>query len=155
MKPLTTPQKIHLITLIKEWYGSQPGAQALLSWGNLVDFIGELVDKEVSEATNSLKMSLDYGGKIRTAFPDFDLTTLPKIPEGWRWSGDSGAVGPCFDMGTDESGVVWAVIVDYANVEDREMAGGRRFIVMRDCDWLFSTDDWNEVLTLGRFLKPL
>lgn len=86
---------------------------------------------------------------IATEFPDFDLATLPAIPEGWvdaSWHNDA---SPCYEA--TAHGRLIRIFVDYADAAQREIADGPRFSVQdtaggesapRD----FGTDDWAEVL---------
>lgn len=81
----------------------------------------------------------------QTQFPDF--TEMPAIPAGWTdtsWRNDA---SPSFVPAPGL--LVW---VDYANDEQREFPGGRRFLVCRaDAEGcytgdLLDSDDWSEVL---------
>ncbi len=95
-------------------------------------------------------MNLD---RLRREFPDYDITTLPTIPEGYVDASSYIDAAPSFENA--ERGL--KVFVDYANYADRESGRSQRFCVSRydeeagdyeDVD--LSTNDWDEVI---RFLN--
>ena len=87
--------------------------------------------------------------RLRREFPDFDITTLPTLPEGYVDASSYIDAAPSFENA--ERGL--KVYVDYANYADRESGRSQRFCVSRydeeDEDVVLSTNDWAEVL---RFL---
>ncbi|CAB3844656.1 hypothetical protein LMG26846_01660 [Achromobacter insuavis] len=94
-------------------------------------------------------MNLD---RLRREFPDFDITTLPPLPEGYVDASSYIDAAPSFE--NRERGL--KVYVDYANYADRESGRSQRFCVSRydeeegDFDDVaLSTNDWAEVV---RFL---
>ncbi|MET4576758.1 hypothetical protein ABIE13_001867 [Ottowia thiooxydans] len=91
--------------------------------------------------------------RLRREFPDFDITTLPTIPEGYVDSSSRIDAAPSFENA--ELGL--KVYVDYANYADRGSGRSQRFCV--SCydeeagdfeDVALSTNDWAEVT---RFLS--
>ena len=91
--------------------------------------------------------------RLRREFPDFDITTLPTLPEGYVDASSYIDAAPSFENA--ERGL--KVFVDYANYADRESGRSQRFCVSRydeeagdyeDVD--LSTNDWDEVI---RFLS--
>ncbi len=94
-------------------------------------------------------MNLD---RLRREFPDFDITTLPPLPEGYVDASSYIDAAPSFE--NRERGL--KVYVDYANYADGESGRSQRFCVSRydeeegDFDDVaLSTNDWAEVV---RFL---
>ncbi len=90
--------------------------------------------------------------RLRREFPDYDITTLPTLPEGFVDSSSYIDAAPSFE--NQERGL--KVYVDYANYADRESGRSQRFCVSRydeesddDEDVVLSTNDWAEVI---RFL---
>jgi len=90
--------------------------------------------------------------RLRREFPDYDITTLPTIPEGYRDASSYIDAAPSFE--NLERGL--KVYVDYANYADRESGRSQRFCVSRYDeeagdfeDVALSTNDWAEVI---RFL---
>lgn len=86
-------------------------------------------------------------------FPDFPVSDLPEIPEGWidqSWRNDA-----CpFWLAPPKTGI----FVDYGDTAMRDFASGPRFVVVRleadgthpvtpDEHPLLATDDWGSVLT--------
>lgn len=91
--------------------------------------------------------------RLRREFPDYDITTLPTLPEGFVDSSSYIDAAPSFE--NQERGL--KVYVDYANYADRESGRSQRFCVSRydeetgdDEDVVLSTNDWAEVI---RFLS--
>ena len=85
-------------------------------------------------------------------FPDYDITTLPPLPEGYFDASSYIDAAPSFE--NEERGL--KVYVDYANYADRESGRSQRFCVSRYDeeegdyeDVALSTNDWAEVI---RFL---
>lgn len=94
-------------------------------------------------------MNLD---RLRREFPDFDITTLPTLPEGYVDASSYIDAAPSFVNET--RGL--KVYVDYANYADRPSGRSQRFCVSRYDeeaddyeDLALSTNDWAEVI---RFL---
>lgn len=90
-------------------------------------------------------MNLD---RLRREFPDFDIATLPPLPEGYSDSSSYIDGAPSF---TNEARGL-KVYVDYANYADRESGRSQRFCVSRYDeeaddyeDLALSTNDWDEV----------
>lgn len=87
--------------------------------------------------------------RLRREFPDYDITTLPTLPEGFVDASSYIDAAPSFENA--ERGL--KVYVDYANYADRESGRSQRFCVSRydeeDEDVVLSTNDWAAVL---RFL---
>ena len=90
--------------------------------------------------------------RLRHEFPDFDITTLPPLPEGYFDASSYIDAAPSFEI---EKRTL-KVYVDYANYADRESGRSQRFCV--SCydeeagdfeDVALSTNDWDEVI---RFL---
>jgi|SRR5690606_9315619 len=90
--------------------------------------------------------------RLRHEFPDFDITTLPPLPEGYFDASSYIDAAPSFE---NEKRTL-KVYVDYANYADRESGRSQRFCV--SCydeeagdfeDVALSTNDWDEVI---RFL---
>ena len=87
-------------------------------------------------------MKLD---NLKNAFPDFDVNTLPAIPETWvdgSWHHD---VCPAFFIGEGDSAV--QVFIDFVNAAEREMPDTTRFCVLMPDGTTFGSDDWSEVLS--------
>jgi hypothetical protein len=94
---------------------------------------------------------------IESEFPDFDLATLPAMPEGFEdvsWHNDT-----CPSFIDEARGLI--VFVDYADPSlseypnERRNGTAKRFVVCRyDTDMgmthetLLKTDEWSEVLSL-------
>lgn len=84
---------------------------------------------------------------IIEAFPDYDVTTLPPIPDNWlgvSWKNDA---CPSWVDPTQR----FQIYVDYEKVEDREGEEGDRFHVLAYDDpdgtiELLDSNDWLEVL---------
>jgi hypothetical protein len=77
-------------------------------------------------------------------FPDYPLSDLPAMPEGFAdssWHNDT-----CPSYLDEAFGL--QVFVDYADLTKREYDGGVRFFVIRaeDSDAIFMSDNWAEVL---------
>jgi hypothetical protein len=80
-------------------------------------------------------------------FPDFDLSTLPTIPDDWQdtsWHNDA-----CPSFLNEAAGLI--LFVDFADIKLREFADGPRFNVNRWEDGntgqiLVESDDWQTVL---------
>lgn len=86
--------------------------------------------------------------RLRREFPDFDITTLPPLPEGYFDASSYIDAAPSFE--NTERGL--KVFVDYANYADRESGRSQRFCVSRYDeeagdfeDVALSTNDWAEV----------
>jgi hypothetical protein len=82
--------------------------------------------------------------RLKTAFPEFNVDTLPSIPEGWvdvSWHNDA---CPCFSPSVDSE---ISVFVDYEKFKDRESEAEKRFSVH---EWKngsnFESDSWEEIL---------
>ena len=87
---------------------------------------------------------------LPTAFPDYDVSTLPPIPADWTdnsWKNDT---CPCFHAGGEA-----AVFVDYLERSDREYPAGARFSALALDDGQFRVggreeiyygDDWGALL---------
>lgn len=95
-------------------------------------------------------MNLD---RLRREFPDYDITTLPPIPEGYFDASSYIDAAPSFE--NEERSL--KVFVDYANYADRQSGRSQRFCVSRYDeeagdfeDVALSTNDWAEVM---RFLS--
>jgi len=91
--------------------------------------------------------------RLRREFPDFDITTLPTIPEGYVDASSYIDAAPSFE---NEEGTL-KVYVDYANYADRASGRSQRYCVSRYDeeagdfeDVALSTNDWAEVI---RFLS--
>ena len=86
--------------------------------------------------------------RLQFAFPDYDLATLPSIPETWQdtsWCNDC-----CPSFALPNGLEVW---IDYRDVTLREFGHleptAARFSVLRrtdDVEQLFWSDDWQDVL---------
>lgn len=94
-------------------------------------------------------MNLD---RLRREFPDYDIATLPTLPEGYVDASSYIDAAPSFE--NEERGL--KVYVDYAEYADRESGRSQRFCVSRYDeeagdyeDVALSTNDWDEVM---RFL---
>ncbi len=94
-------------------------------------------------------MNLD---RLRREFPDYDIATLPTLPEGYVDASSYIDAAPSFE--NEERGL--KVYVDYAEYADRESGRSQRFCVCRYDeeagdyeDVALSTNDWAEVI---RFL---
>ncbi len=94
-------------------------------------------------------MNLD---RLRREFPDYDIATLPTLPEGYVDASSYIDAAPSFE--NEERGL--KVYVDYAEYADRESGRSQRFCVSRYDeeagdyeDVALSTNDWAEVM---RFL---
>lgn len=94
-------------------------------------------------------MNLD---RLRREFPDYDITTLPTLPEGYFDTSSYIDAAPSFQ---NEEGTL-KVYVDYANYADRDSGRSQRYCVSRYDeeeedfeDVALSTNDWAEVV---RFL---
>ncbi|WP_255444607.1 hypothetical protein [Achromobacter sp. LC458] len=90
--------------------------------------------------------------RLRREFPDYDITTLPALPEGYFDASSYIDAAPSFE--NTERGL--KVFIDYANYADRPSGRSQRFCVSRYDedegdfeDVALSTNDWAEVL---RFL---
>ncbi|WP_370539575.1 hypothetical protein [Achromobacter sp. UMC71] len=90
--------------------------------------------------------------RLRREFPDYDITTLPTLPEGYSDTSSYIDAAPSFENA--ERGL--KVYVDYADYADRESGRSQRFCVSRYDeeegdyeDVALSTNDWDEVV---RFL---
>lgn len=90
--------------------------------------------------------------RLRREFPDYDIATLPTLPEGYVDTSSYIDAAPSFENA--ERGL--KVFVDYANYADRESGRSQRFCVSRYDeeagdyeDVALSTNDWAEVV---RFL---
>jgi hypothetical protein len=86
-----------------------------------------------------------------TAFPDYDVDTLPLIPDDWTDVSYVNDACPCFETSVQNL----YVFVDYAKPEDREHPGLPRFGLMfiggSEVEGSgLSTDDWLEVLACVR-----
>jgi hypothetical protein len=88
--------------------------------------------------------------RLETEFPDYDVKTLPPIPDGWldtSWHNNS---APSFESNGYN---VW---IDYLDPALRECNEGARFIVhkldddgaFKDGDPVIVTDDWDAVLAV-------
>lgn len=91
--------------------------------------------------------------RLRREFPDYDIATLPTLPEGYVDTSSYIDAAPSFENA--ERGL--KVFVDYANYADRESGRSQRFCVSRYDeeagdyeDVALSTNDWAEVT---RFLS--
>lgn len=94
-------------------------------------------------------MNLD---RLRREFPDYDIATLPTLPEGYVDASSYIDAAPSFE--NEERGL--KVYVGYAEYADRESGRSQRFCVSRYDeeagdyeDVALSTNDWAEVI---RFL---
>ena len=95
-------------------------------------------------------MKLD---RLRREFPDFDVSTLPTLPEGYFDTSEYIDAAPSFE---NPEGTL-KVFIDYANYADRQSGRSQRYCVSRFDeeegdfeDVALSTNDWAEVL---RFLS--
>ena len=86
--------------------------------------------------------------RLRREFPEFDIETLPTLPEGYFDASSYIDAAPSFE--NQERGL--KVYVDYANYADRESGRSQRFCVSRYDeeaddyeDLALSTNDWDEV----------
>lgn len=79
---------------------------------------------------------------IAREFPDFDLATLPPIPEGWTDSSWHNDACPSFTKGELQ------LFIDYADPARRELGiEAPRFALMRMPDLtLCWSDEWADVL---------
>ncbi|WMD22343.1 hypothetical protein RAS12_08165 [Achromobacter seleniivolatilans] len=91
--------------------------------------------------------------RLRREFPDYDITTLPPIPDGYFDASSYIDAAPSFE--NEERSL--KVFVDYANYADRQSGRSQRFCVSRYDeeagdfeDVALSTNDWAEVM---RFLS--
>lgn len=84
--------------------------------------------------------------RLAAEFPDFDLASLPAVPEGWEDSSWHNDACPSFMANG------FHIFVNYAEPEQRELPEGGRFIVLSECDvqtvTIYQGDDWPEVLRL-------
>ncbi|CAM3992353.1 hypothetical protein BOTU111921_05310 [Bordetella tumbae] len=90
--------------------------------------------------------------RLRREFPNFDITTLPTLPDGFFDASSYIDAAPSFE--NEERSL--KVYVDYASYADRESGRSQRFCVSRYDeeagdfeDVALSTNDWAEVM---RFL---
>jgi hypothetical protein len=91
---------------------------------------------------------------ITTEFPDYDLTTLPPIPEGWADTSHRNDVCPCWQTPVDADGLAWCVYVDYADISARAYGDIERYTAHRvDADGhgpvnglTYYTNDWDALL---------
>lgn len=86
--------------------------------------------------------------KLREEFPDFDVATLPDIPDGlvdMSWRNDS---CPVFELMRGDLSFL-AVYVDFADPQAREFPEMERFSIHRldgeDNLCVLTTDDWSSV----------
>lgn len=86
--------------------------------------------------------------RLRREFPNFDIATLPPLPEGYIDTSSYIDAAPSFE--NEKRGL--KVYVDYANYADRESGRSQRFCVSRYDeeagdfeDVALSTNDWAEV----------
>ena len=86
--------------------------------------------------------------RLRREFPDYDITTLPTLPEGYFDTSKYIDAAPSFE--NEERGL--KVYVDYANYADRESGRTQRFCVSRYDeeagdfeDVALSSNNWAEV----------
>lgn len=91
-------------------------------------------------------MNLD---RLRREFPNYDITTLPPIPEGYSDASSYIDAAPSFENAERNL----KVYVDYANYSDRESGRSERYCVSHYDeeagdyeDVALSTNDWDEVL---------
>jgi hypothetical protein len=91
--------------------------------------------------------------RLRQQFPDYDLATLPEIPEHWQDESWHDELCPGFRVKTLPDGFYLRANIDFADPEKREFQHSYRF----RCGWLnvetntypeefIETDDWNEFL---------
>ncbi len=113
---------------------------------------GEIVTTDTKQRKMSVLQTLHASlmnlERLRREFPDFDITTLPPLPEGYLDASSYIDAAPSFE--NEERGL--KVYVDYANYADRESGRSQRFCVSRydeeagDFDDVaLSTNDWAEV----------
>jgi hypothetical protein len=77
---------------------------------------------------------------ITHEFPDYDVSTLPAIPDEWldtSWHNDT---CPSWQVGP------YRVSIDYADPSEREFDNTERFLVSLEQDCLLATNNWQEVL---------
>lgn len=88
----------------------------------------------------------------RTEFRDFPAEDMPQIPSNWideSWHNDA---CPSFKICERSDGNFLRVWVDFADVSQREVQDGKRFILYVTnseasyIETLCETDDWEEVL---------
>jgi hypothetical protein len=83
--------------------------------------------------------------KLSEAFPSYDISTLPIIPDNWEDVSYVNDACPSFEVGP---GIM--VYVDFADPADRELDGVERFAVAVNCydepEFVLQTDDWSEVI---------
>jgi len=86
--------------------------------------------------------------RLHREFPDYDITTLPPLPEGYVDASSRIDAAPSFE--NKERSL--KVYVDYADYDDRESGRSQRFCVSRYDeeagdfeDVALSTNDWDEV----------
>jgi hypothetical protein len=92
-------------------------------------------------------MNLD---KLKSEFPDYDVDTLPDIPEDWIDLSFRNDLCPSFESGSKNR----IVFIQPEDPEEREFPSDPRFIVYElDNDetigsFLTATDDWDKVLRM-------
>lgn len=82
-------------------------------------------------------------GQLKAAFPDFDVLTLPEIPDIWTDTSWQNDCCPSFEVTPDIR-----VMVDYAECKDREFPDTNRFCVTLADGTSEATDDWQRLLAL-------
>lgn len=85
---------------------------------------------------------------LQAAFPDFDVSSLPTIPAGWKESSFHNDACPSFTV-AEKDGSFLMVYVDYPNKEEREWPMEARFCILIsnvDVTDSFDTNDWSEIL---------
>lgn len=92
--------------------------------------------------------------KAPSAFPDYDLSTMPRhFPAGFvdsSWHNDG-----CPSVWDKTRGLL--IYLDYANDADREHSGGPRFHLIREHDGavLYGSDEWAAICGLfGAPMRP-
>ena len=86
--------------------------------------------------------------RLRREFPNYDITTLPTLPEGYVDASMRIDAAPSFEC--EERKL--KVFIDYANYDDRESGRSHRYCVSRYDeeeedyeDVALSTNHWDEV----------
>jgi hypothetical protein len=88
--------------------------------------------------------------RLQFAFPDYDLSTLPSIPETWEDVSYCNDTCPSFEA--PNGLIIWTDYADLALRECAEFGATERFSVIRiledgSIDELLYADDWQNVLT--------
>jgi hypothetical protein len=105
-------------------------------------------------------------GRTAQEFPDYDLSTLPEIPDGFQstaWHNESCPTWHERDSTSEPKVGDLMLAIDYADESRREMPGGQRFnLHMYDgaCEPhpLISSDDWaviEDAVSFARYVRRL